>query len=56
MFRRSRRSVAVGKHLCGLATDLTLRCYVNAVAATLGSGADQSGGGGGVPAPPAQIN
>ena len=30
-FRDSVRSAAVGKHLCGVATDLTLRCYTRAV-------------------------
>lgn len=32
-FQRCERSVAMGKHLCGVATDLTLRCYVRALAA-----------------------
>jgi hypothetical protein len=32
-FQRVQRSVAMGKHLCGVATDLTLRCYVRALAA-----------------------
>jgi hypothetical protein len=31
-FQRCGQSVAMGKHLCGVATDLTLRCYVRALA------------------------
>ena len=42
---RCGRCVAVSKHLCGVATDLTLRCLHNA------SGAGGAGGGGGA-APP----
>lgn len=42
-FQKAGRSLAIGKHLCGVATDLTLRCYVNAVA----SAAALDGGGGG---------
>ena len=38
-FQRYVRSVAMGKHLCGVATDLTLRCYVRALAASAAAAA-----------------
>lgn len=46
-FQRAARSMAIGKHLCGVAADMTLRCYVRAVAAQTGASVgDQSSVGG----------